>query len=95
MLVLAVALPGAALGAETGEQAIRPLTPPVEQRIEQLSPGSEQRVEMVNAGDAQNVTGNAPQSPTRQAAGTVAKVVVGVFATVVSCGVMLASLLLI
>ncbi|HZP43418.1 MAG TPA: hypothetical protein VFD84_18165 [Candidatus Binatia bacterium] len=91
LLVLALAVPLGATG-EPNEQAVTPLTGPAEQRIEMLAPAGEQHVEMIGESGVQQVTPGTT-SPAGRAAHGVAKVFVGIFAAVVSLGVMAASLI--
>jgi hypothetical protein len=92
LLLVPVAITPAA--NEIPEQSVTPVVPGGEQRIEALPAGGEQHVQALDAAGVQQQVTGGHKGPARRGAEATGKVILGVFAAVVSLGVMAASLLL-
>jgi hypothetical protein len=91
LLLVAVAITPAA--NEIPEQSVTPVVPGGEQRIEAVAPAAEQHVQALDATGAQQAVTGGHKGPVRRGAEATGKVVLGVFAAVISLGAMAASLL--
>jgi hypothetical protein len=94
-LLFAIAL-ASAVGAanDPDAQTVTPVAPAAEQQIQAVAPAGEQQVQVVDQSGVQQVTPGT-SSPAGRVARGIGKAVVGVFAGVVSVGVMVASLMFI